>query len=203
MSNLYWLTKAQMGRLWRYFQKSRGKPSVDDQRLLSGIIFVSPNGLRWCDAPKEHGPHKTLYNRWKRCSDMGVFMWIMEGRAAKAPDNKTISIDATHLKAHRTASSLAIKKGVQTPDWSYQRWDEHEIARCNRHDQAANPVLHDHRSSQRLHCSKSVGEQLATVRLAIGRPGLRCRLVRRGSCRYGNNTLHSETKVTRRGHKVR
>ena len=104
-SNLYWLTEAQMGRLRPYFPKSRGKPRVDDQCVLSGIIFINRNGLRWCDAPKEYGPNKTLYNRWKRWSDMGVFAQIMGGLAAKALDNKTISIDATYLKAHRTASS--------------------------------------------------------------------------------------------------
>ncbi|ARC88521.1 hypothetical protein B5V46_07795 [Rhodovulum sp. MB263] len=32
---------------------------VDDQRVLSGIIFINRNGLRWRDAPKEYGPHKT------------------------------------------------------------------------------------------------------------------------------------------------
>ena len=42
---------------------------------------------------------------------MGAFVRIMEGLAAKAPDNKTISIDATYLKTHRTASSLGVKKG--------------------------------------------------------------------------------------------
>ena len=42
---------------------------------------------------------------------MGVFARIMEGLAAKAPDNKTISIDATYLKAHRTASILGVKRG--------------------------------------------------------------------------------------------
>ena len=67
--------------------------------------------LRWCDAPAEYGPPKTLYNRWKRWSDMGVFARIMMGLAEQAPDNKTISIDATYLKAHRTASSLRLKKG--------------------------------------------------------------------------------------------
>jgi hypothetical protein len=35
----------------------------------------------------------------------------MMGLAAEAPDNKTISIDATYLKAYRTASSLGSKKG--------------------------------------------------------------------------------------------
>ena len=111
MSNLYWLSEDQMGRLRSYFPMSRGRARVDDRRVLSGIIFINRNGLRWCDAPKEYGPHKTLYNRWKRWSDMGVFVRIMEGLAAKAPDNKTISIDATHLKAHRTASSLGVKRG--------------------------------------------------------------------------------------------
>jgi transposase len=111
MSNLYWLTEAQMERLRPYFPKSRGRARVDDRRVLSGIIFVNRNGLRWCDAPAEYGPPKTLYNRWKRWSDMGVFARIMMGLAEQAPDNTTISIDTTHLKAHRTASSLRLKKG--------------------------------------------------------------------------------------------
>lgn len=111
MSNLYWLTEAQMARLRPYFPKSRGRSRVDDKRVLSGIIFINRNGLRWCDAPAEYGPPKTLYNRWKRWSDMGVFARIMMGLAEQAPDNKTISIDATYLKAHRTASSLRLKKG--------------------------------------------------------------------------------------------
>ena len=110
MSNLYWLSEDQMGRLRPYFPMSRGRARVDDRGVLSGIIFINRNGLRWRDAPKEYGPHKTLYNRWKRWSDMGVFGRIMEGLAAKAPDNKTISIDATYLKAHLTASSLRVKR---------------------------------------------------------------------------------------------
>lgn len=100
-----------MARLRPYFPKSRGLPRVDDRRILSGIIFINRNVLRWCDAPAAYGPPKTLYNRWKRWSDMGVFARIMTGLAAEAPDNKTISIDATYLKAHRTASSLGLKRG--------------------------------------------------------------------------------------------
>ena len=111
MSNLFWLTEAQMARLRPFFPKSHGRPRVDDTRVLSGIIFINRNGLRWCDAPREYGPSKTLYNRWKRWSDMGVFARIMAGLAAEATDHRTIMIDATYLKAHRTASSLRLKKG--------------------------------------------------------------------------------------------
>ncbi len=111
MSTLFWLTDEQMARLQPFFPKSHGKPRVDGRRVLSGIIFINRNGLRWCDAPKEYGPHKTLYNRWKRWSDMGVFARIFEGLAAEAAEQTTIMIDATYLKAHRTASSLRSKKG--------------------------------------------------------------------------------------------
>jgi transposase len=69
--------------------------------------------LRWRDAPREYGPAKTLYNRWKRWSDKGVFVAMMDGLSAKGAERKTIMIDATYLKAHRTASSLGVKKGVR------------------------------------------------------------------------------------------
>ncbi len=112
MSDLYWLTDEQMERLRPFFPKSHGRPRVNDQRVLSGIIFVNRNGLRWRDAPKDYGPAKTLYNRWKRWGEMGVFVRMMEGLAAAGAERKTTMIDATYLKAHRTASSLALKKGV-------------------------------------------------------------------------------------------
>ncbi len=111
MSNLYWLSEAQMERLKPFFPKSHGKPRVDDRRVLSGIIFINRNGLRWCDVPREYGPAKTFYNRWKRWSDNGVFARIMVGLANERAEHKTIMIDATYLKAHRTASSLRVKKG--------------------------------------------------------------------------------------------
>ena len=112
MSDLFWLTEAQMACLEPFFPKSHGKPRVDDRRVLSGIIFINRNGLRWRDAPAEYGPHKTLYNRWKRWSDKGVFACIVVGMAAEHGEKKTAMIDATYLEAHRTATSLAAKKGA-------------------------------------------------------------------------------------------
>ena len=101
-----------MARLQRYFPKSHGRPRVDDRRVLSGILFVNRNRLHWRDAPKDYGPHKTLYNRWKGWGRMGVFTRMMEGPSSASADRKTVMIDATYLKAHRTASSLAVKRGI-------------------------------------------------------------------------------------------
>ena len=111
MSDLFWLSEAQVERLRPFFPKSRGKPRVDDRRVLSGIIYIQRNGLMWKHAPGDYGPPKTLYNRWKRWSRMGVFATIMTELATQAQDTEMVMIDATHLKTHRTASSLAVQKG--------------------------------------------------------------------------------------------
>ncbi len=65
----------------------------------------------WRDAPGRYGPHKTLYNRFIRWSRIGVFDRIFETLAATSQATDTVMIDATHLKAHRTAASL-LKKGL-------------------------------------------------------------------------------------------
>ena len=41
MSNLFWLSEAQMRRIEPYFPLSHGVPRVDDRRVLSGIILRS------------------------------------------------------------------------------------------------------------------------------------------------------------------
>ena len=84
---------------------------VDDRRVISGIIYVIRNGLRWRDAPREYGPHKTIYNRFVRWSRLGVFNKIFAELARNAGKPQRLMIDATHLKAHRTAASL-FKKGL-------------------------------------------------------------------------------------------
>ena len=44
MSNLFWLTNAQMEHLQPFFPKSHGKLRVGEHRVLSGIVFVSATG---------------------------------------------------------------------------------------------------------------------------------------------------------------
>lgn len=116
MDDLLLLSEAQMRRIEPYFPLSHGVPRVDDRRVLSGILFVIRNGLRWRDAPREYGPHKTIYNRFIRWSRLGVFNRILAELAAQGGKPDRLMIDATHLKAHRTAASL-LKKGLY-PDVS-------------------------------------------------------------------------------------
>jgi transposase len=79
--------------------------------LDSTIVSRAQYGLQWKDAPRRYGPHKTLYNRFIRWSRLGVFDRIFASLAGEGPRPERIMIDATHLKAHRTAASL-LKKGM-------------------------------------------------------------------------------------------
>jgi transposase len=106
MSDQVWLTEEQVERLRPHFPKARGKPRSDDRTVLSGIIHVKRNGLRWRDAPAVYGPHKTLYNRFVRWSRLGVFARIFRDLARPGAEGDTLMMDSTHLKAHRTAASL-------------------------------------------------------------------------------------------------
>jgi transposase len=106
------LTRSQLERITPYFPLSHGVARVDDRRVISGIIYVIRNGLPWKDAPREYGPHKTLYNRFVRWSTRGILNRIFAALAGKAGMPERLMIDATHLKAHRTAASLQQKRAV-------------------------------------------------------------------------------------------
>ena len=111
MEGLLLLSEAQLRRIEHCFPLSRGVARVDDRRVLSGILYVIRNGLRWRDAPAAYGPHKTLYNRFIRWSRAGVFDRVLAALVADAGPADRLMIDATHLKAHRTAASL-LKGGL-------------------------------------------------------------------------------------------
>jgi len=129
MSDLYWLTDEQVAHLQPHFPNSHGKPRVDDRRVLSCIVFVNRNGLRWYNVLKDYGPRQTLYNWWKRCGERGVLLRMMEGLAAAETVPKTVMIDVTYLKAHRTASSLWVNRRSRQPDRPHERRHEHQTAR--------------------------------------------------------------------------
>ena len=117
MDDLFLLSEVQMRRIEPFFPLSHGVSRVDDRRVISGIVFAIRNGLRWRDAPRAYGPHKTIYNRFIRWSRLGVLNKSFAELARKAgKPRRLMMIDAIHLKAHRTAASL-LKKGL-LPDAS-------------------------------------------------------------------------------------
>jgi transposase len=111
MTDLFWLMKAQVRGITPYFSLSHWVLRVDDQQVVSGILHVIRNGLRWPDAPAPYGLHKTLYNRFIRWRRPGVFNRIFAGLAERSGELDRLMVDAMHLKTHRTVASL-LKEGL-------------------------------------------------------------------------------------------
>ena len=101
----FWLTEDQFARLAALLPTdTRGKPRVDDRRVISGIVHVLRSGCRWVDAPETYGPRKTLYNRFVRWAAKGVWIDIFHALASAGGPPAQVLIDSSAVKAHRCAS---------------------------------------------------------------------------------------------------
>lgn len=104
-SDYFWLSQAQFRRLEPLLPRdTRGVPRVDDRRVISGIVHVLRSGCRWKDAPAVYGPHKTLYNRFVRWADKGIWERLFLQLAEAGGPPAALMLDATHVKAHRSAA---------------------------------------------------------------------------------------------------
>lgn len=105
MSRYFYLSDQQWALIEPHLpQYKGGKPRVDDRRVISGIIHVLQSGCRWKDAPPEYGYYTTLYNRYHRWSQKGIWQYMFAAITEElANDTEQVSIDSTHVKAHRCA----------------------------------------------------------------------------------------------------
>ena len=102
-SNLFWLSDEQWEKIQPLLPTDvRGKERVDDRRVISGILHVLRIGCRWCDCPPEYGPSTTIYNRFARWAERGVWETLFRELADCGRSTDVQMIDSTHIKAHRS-----------------------------------------------------------------------------------------------------
>jgi transposase len=80
-----------------------GARRVDDRRVLSGIIHVLRSGCRWQDTPAVYGPPTTVYNRFHRWSQRGIWQGLFAALVDVTPGGLQ-AIDSSTAKAHRSAA---------------------------------------------------------------------------------------------------
>ena len=103
--NVFWLSDEQWARMEPHLPNDvRGVERADDRRVISGIIHVLKSGCRWCDCPPEYGPHTTIYNRFARWAERGIWENLFRKLAGSGRSVDTQMIDSTHVKAHRSAA---------------------------------------------------------------------------------------------------
>ena len=123
--NLFWLSDEQWERIGPHLPTDvRGVERQDDRRVISGIVHVLKSGCRWQDCPPEYGPSTTIYNRFVRWAERGIWENLFRQLAGRGRSIDTQMIDSTRVKAHRSAAGG--KGGAETGCWPLARRAQHE-----------------------------------------------------------------------------
>lgn len=112
MSERFWLNDAQWAVIEPLLPNLGGKPRVDDRRVISGILHRYREGLRWRTIPAEYGPRTTLFNRFNRWSEKGIWQGLLAALAACEDPPGIAMVDSTAIRAHRSAAGA--KGGSKT-----------------------------------------------------------------------------------------
>lgn len=108
MADFFCFSDRQWARIEPLLPKNgKGARRVDDRRVLSGIVHALQSGGRWSDCPEHvYGPKKTLYNRFVRWAERGVWEGIFSALAGSEDAPDRVFIDSSCIKAHRTAGGV-------------------------------------------------------------------------------------------------
>ena len=105
MSRLFWLSDVQWAAIEPHLPMVHTGPRrVDDRRVISGIVHRFREGCRWRALPPEYGPYTTVFNRWNRWSQRGIWPRIFAALVACADPPQVTLIDSSAVKAHRSAA---------------------------------------------------------------------------------------------------
>ena len=102
----------------------RGRPAKCDNRTaLNGMLWIARGGAPWRELPERYGPWQTVYARFRKWRDMGVFEAVFQTLSIDA-DFENISIDSTSCKVHQSANGG--KKNWRKSCWHVARRQKHE-----------------------------------------------------------------------------
>jgi transposase len=89
-----------------------GRPSHDNRRVLNGILWIMRSGARWIDVPERYGRWNSVYLRFRRWAQIGVFEALLETLAGALAEERIQMIDSTIVRAHAQAAGAKRSYGA-------------------------------------------------------------------------------------------
>ena len=114
------LSDEQWARLRPLFpppSQGRGRPRQDDRVIVDGIIWRLATGVPWRDLPERFGSWRTVYSRFRRWQQAGVWERALAALQADADARDDLDwvrhcLDGTTVRAHQHAAGA--QKGAAT-----------------------------------------------------------------------------------------
>ena len=100
-----------------------GRPAKDNRHMINAIIYWLNTGVPWRDLPERFGSWNSVYSRFYRWTQQGVWeKLLIELIAQDIVDDSTLMLDSTTIKVHQHAAggqkkgSTAKQQGVVVED---------------------------------------------------------------------------------------
>ncbi|AKA06663.1 transposase IS1647 [Streptomyces noursei ZPM] len=82
---------------------------------FEGVMWRFRTGSQWREMPERFGAWQTVYNRFMRWRDSGVFQALFEGAIAETArrdeiDMSLVSVDSTTARAHHDAAGMRVSE---------------------------------------------------------------------------------------------
>jgi len=92
-----------------------GRPAHDHRTILNGILWRLATGVPWRDLPERYGPWQTVYSRFRRWQQAGLWDRVLAALQADADARGDVDwrqhfLDSTTIRAHQHAAGA--KKGA-------------------------------------------------------------------------------------------
>lgn len=90
-----------------------GRTGSDNRLTLEGILWIARTGAPWRDLPQEFGKWNSIYKRFRRWVQRGIFDAIFES-VAEMLDLGIIMVDGTFIKVHQHGAGAPKETAHQT-----------------------------------------------------------------------------------------
>lgn len=101
------LSEAEWRILKELLPSERGRksrPAHDNRTVVNGILWRIRTGAPWRDLPEKYGKWITVYQRFRRWSQAGIWEAVASTLTQAMADNRRHSIDSTTVRGHVSAT---------------------------------------------------------------------------------------------------
>ena len=81
----------------------KGRPRKDNRTMLNGMLWMNHSGAQWRQLPECYGPWQSVYARFAKWRDDGIWENIFT-ELSKEADTENLSIDSTCVKVHESSN---------------------------------------------------------------------------------------------------